>query len=735
MPEERQPAQLPHVDLDSEPLKTGKQSFEDDYALSLVNQDFNDYESYRTQNHDPRWNTADSLYCSYVPPKVWEGTRIPKAALSNPVTFSHIETVLPILEQAIFGTDTDWFQTSPEPGGDPQEAKAIKNHLLYLLEHDHDDYGRTARREIAMSIKSLLTYGNGAIKVYYDPERKRPCVEWVDIRDLYIDPGTTTPSVDDARSLIQRIHYTVDELDAMRDTPGMNIPPREVLSYFASQYRSAVADRTKTVQESYRGVNYTPGSSDYAALPSDRKVEVLIRYSASKIIWVLGREWVAYNGTNPYGFIPFCIAPCYTFLGRFYALSFPDVLGDAQQYISGLYNARLNGLALSLNPPRIKRAGSTMTPAQERWAPGTVINTNNPKEDFVFPTMNSQTENIMGDIEYMLQSTEKITGANGVMGGVPRGGNVNRTATGVSSQSQGGSSRLYYIVKNIEDYLIVPMLYKLYKLVQFHTDVNTLLPALGEDDKQIQIGAAAFKQPMRFQMIAATRMLTKDKLMSIMPFLSQYYLNGSFIQQLHGTGKTVDFDEFQRLIQDASGTGRMYKLVRPMSQQEQQALSQPPPQTVAEQQMAQAKFQNEQQLEDKKNQTAVQVAQIANAPDPTEQARASQQLQIDAAKADQENKNNLLQMTMDQQRKAAETRQSLQADALKTHLEVGAKAQELSMQAREHQMTLSQTHQEHVQKMEHTEKENDQKLKLARLMAALKAQESMKAPAAPAGDE
>ena len=65
------------------------------------------------------------------------------------------------------------------------------------------------------------------------------------------------------------------------------------------------------------------------------------------------------------------------------------------------------------------------------------------------------------------------------MGGNFEPGNVNRTAGGVNAQVSGVMLRIYYIIKNIEDYLIVPTSYKLYKLIQFHTDGKDLLPALG----------------------------------------------------------------------------------------------------------------------------------------------------------------------------------------------------------------------------------------------------------------
>lgn len=731
MPEELAIPILPDVNLDTEPYKFGVQDIDKSYALKLVNTDFANYETYRRTNHDPRWNGNDALYCAYMPQKFWEGSKIPKASHSQPLVFSQIETALPIIEQALFGSSGAWFQVEPEPGADANEARAIQAHLLYRLEHDKDDLGRTARREIDMAIKSLLTYGNGGVKVYYDPLRKKPCIEWVDIRDIFVDPGCPTPSIDDARSLIQRKYYTVEELYDMRDLPGMDIPEKAYLASLAKRPTFSSSDQTKTTQEAFRGVNFTPGVSDYAANPADRKIEVLLYYSKTRIIWVLGREWVAYTGPNPYGFIPFTFAPCFTFLSRFYALSYPDVLGDSQRYAEALFNARLNELSLALNPPKVKKAGGLLTPASERYFPGAVFQVNNPKEDITFQPPPSITTNIMGDVGFILQGSEKVTGVNGGATGNFSAGNVNRTAGGVQAQVAGASSRIYYIIKNIEDYLIVPMLYKLYKLIQFHTDNTALLPALGPNDEKIQVGGEAFQRPMQFSMIAASRMMSREKLLQILPVINQYFMNGAFLGQLHQAGKTVDFDEFQQVIQDATGTARQYKLIRPLTPQEQQAMNQPSPDAQMQMQQKQMDLQNRVQLQGMKSQTVIQKAQIDTAPDQL----AIQQAQMEQVRAAQEAQLQLASKQAQAQADAQRKQQEMIFRAMGKQQELRAKEesdrQKAIQAAQTHAQKIQQALVDHEVKLRQSEEQNAEKLRAARLLAALKAKESLR----PAGSE
>ena len=511
----------------------------------------------------------------------------------------------------------------------------------------------------------------------------------------------------------------------------MDIPDKAYLAGLARRPTFSPADQTKTMQEAFRGVNFTPGTSDYAANPADRKIEVLLYHSKNRLIWVLGREWVAYNGPNPYGFIPFAFAPCFTFLSRFYALSYPDVLGDSQRYSEALFNARLNELSLALNPPKVKKAGGLMTPASERYYPGATFQANDPKNDVAFQTPPSVTTNIMGDVGFILQGSEKITGVNGAASGNFAAGNVNRTAGGVQAQVSGASSRIYYIIKNIEDYLIVPMLYKLYKLIQFHSDNTTLLPALGPNDEKIQVGGDAFQKPMMFSMVASSRMMSREKLLQILPVINQYFMNGAFLGQLHSAGKTVDFDEFQQVIQDATGTARQYKLIRQMTQKETQALNQPPPEAQMAMQQKQMDLQNRVQLQTIKSQTVLQKAQMESAPDPMEQQRAQQEEYRAQQAAQLQQQSQMAQQENDAKRK----QQEMIFKALGKQQEIKAKEednrQKATQRETEHAQKIRQAMMEHGQKLKHSEEQNDEKLRAARILAMLKAQEAMR----PAGSE
>ena len=711
MPYEKQPAQMPYVDLTEGPLKTSLDSIEDAYALKVVNDTFWQYETFRTQNHDRRWSMHDSLVFGYVAPKVWDGTNVARAAFTQMIAFDQIETALPSIVNAIFGVAPDWFQVAALPGTDPKEAVQVQDALSYQLEHPKDDVGSNCISEFKLAIRNMLTYGNGGVSVQWDPILSRPTVEWVDIRDFYIDPALSVPAVDDSRAIIRRKYMTVDELVMLRKDPRMNIPENDVLWYFAKNVPQQAADQTKRIQEALRNVLYSPGSSDFLPNPADQKIEVLIYYSKSRIIWVINKQWVAYNGPNPYGFIPFAFSPCYTVTSRFYAQSIPDVQEYNQRYIEALMNGHLDEMSLALHPPRTQKRSTLLTPNQQKWRPGAVFSADN-KDDINLLQTGTKLIDVFTDIQWISSAADKRTGISGLAGGgVPTPSNANRTLGGMQMQSGGTNLRLSELVSNIELYLLTPVLYKMHKLMQFHTQPGQALPATDSQKNYYTVDASSIQKRVRFRMLAASKMVTRDKLMQVLPFWMQTLSQGNIMDGLKQTGKTIDFDELFRMIQDATGVSATYALVRPLNDQEKQAMQQPNPQQVADQQKAQQDSQTRIQLMQLKNQGTAQVAQINKQPDPWQQQIDQQKAQLDAAAKQQD-------MASDQQMQQAD----LAAKKQELMIKLGAKKQEHDMDLQKASADIQVSNQ--ASQNERQQGQLDHQMKMAQLMQQMQADQA-----------
>jgi hypothetical protein len=242
----------------------------------------------------------------------------------------------------------------------------------------------------------------------------------------------------------------------------------------------------------------------------------------------------------------------------------------------------------------------------------------------------------MSDIGFLQDAADKRTGIGAMAQGMPKGGNANRTATGMSIQAEGAANRIQPIVKNIEDYLLVPLLRKMYKMLTFHLGLYDKVPAK-RDGVVEWVEGFKFQRPCDFQMLASSKMLAKANLMQIFPFVTQYLLSGPLLESLKATGQTVNFSALLDMLQDAAGTKGRYDLIRPMNEQEQQQAQQPPPEVQAQMQERQGQNQHEKEIMQMKIQGDIQKTQISKQGDPMEaqmkQMESQQKMQIEAFKA------------------------------------------------------------------------------------------------------
>lgn len=472
MPQEKMPPLERPVDLDAPwtPFRMSSDGVSDDYALTLVKNTFDKYEPWRSQNCDQRWRLNEWLYYGYVPPRVWEGSTVPRSSLPVNLSYAQVESAHAKLNGALLMND-EILNVTPEGDTTPDEARQIRDRLVYLLDHNIDDFGWTARLELSLILRDILIYGNGFGLVEYDYDRSQSTIIRVDPRDVYVDSACTSPYIERARSHIIRKLMTVDDVDAMRGIEGVNVPSRDVLNWLAKNRDVVQADTTKRFQEAARGMRFYPGYDEDSPLPSERYIEVLIYQGKGREIWTLNRRMVMINMKAPYGCTRTVSAPCSPVPNRFYAQSFVDILDWAQQASTGLLNRHLDEMALALNPPRAVKRGVIRTPSSMTWRPGLVNEYENPKEDQVVSQVQNVTESVWQSLNFFEQYSEKLTGQNSLSSsGLPRPGNANRTRGGMQMQLQAPAERLGAIAANIENFMLVPMMYKMLIVEKTHAE-------------------------------------------------------------------------------------------------------------------------------------------------------------------------------------------------------------------------------------------------------------------------
>lgn len=726
MPIEKEPKTIETKPLTDEsvPLKFGEDPFEDWYALELVKNTFSQYEAYRTNNHDPRWNLNDMLYAGYVPPRVWPGTDIPRSSLGYSLVFEQVEASKPYIAQALFG-NPEWFSIEADVGSDPEAARAQTAHIAYAFDRTAEKRGTTPTGEFLLSLTDCVLYGNGPVLLEYDSELRLPSFRRIDPRDLYVDPQTQGPMIDAARSVIYRTHMTMEDIKEFKNDPRMKVPEDTELWSMAQGFMAANADMTKQQAEAVRGVSYSPQQAAYAAsLPTHNQIEVLIYFSKSKIVWVLNRKYVMFNSLNPYGFIPICSVPCFPWPGRFYAMGLADVTEGYQRYIEALLNARIDNVHMALIPPRTVPQGFLVTPQQQKWGPGAQYGVSDPSA-FQMLQVNDATSNIYQELGFIQSAADRKTGVGSMASGIPSPSNANRTAGGVNAQLQGATMRLYGVVKNFEDYLIIPLIQKAIKMVRIHSRLGDSMTGMmrnennPEERQYVKVASQAFLANTRVRVTASSKMLTRERISQQFPFIAQTLLQGPMLNALGQSGYTVDFKQFTRMLMDATGIDRYYNIVRPFTDEEKQAQQQQQEQQAnagAEQDMQKAQLEAQTRLqmgqlkaqsEDKKTQTQFAIAQMKQQEDPQQaqmkQAEAQQKLQQKEQEAQLKMYLEQMKLKMKQeelQMKLAAQREKTRADLQKQQVDMQMQARQADTEARIQQFKQAQQMQHESERME-----------------------------------
>lgn len=599
---------------------TPQDPFTDEIALRRVKVDFETAETFRRRNHDHRFNASDAKFLGWKPQKFWEGTKVPRSSLSTYLTMEQVESMLPKVITMLFG-ESYWFDARPYPSTHIDEARAVQELILAQLREIN---GSTGIREVArQSCKSALQYGNGYIflgwkrykefvpfyhdeltpitEPFTDPmsgitfpkptgkynrqvteelkevEVNEPELEYVSIRDLFIDPSCPSPNPRRAKYVIQRSLISIEDLEMLRSVPGMNIPEGNILLAMAKEKTYAASDTSRQSQEALRGVSYQP-RSDYASGGEDQTVELLRYWKKNRLVWVLNRKHVAYNIPNPYNRIPFYGAWYVDVTDRHYALSMSDVLESEQLLQENVINAQMDELSLYFNKPVTKKRGQPIPLSQLRQRPGLVREVDDPEKDLLVDDNKPLLQDSYAQIQASEIRSQRRTGLSELVafGSGGSGNSANRTATGIQTQVSASLSRIGYFIENFQENTIVPLLDDLLLYNQKFNTTEGVIQFLGAEGQIIKLDSATLRRAeLQFEMRASNKANSRAAMQQQIGLIAQTFLNPVLIEMLQAEGKTVEVQEIFNMVLDATGA-RPHKsaIIRNMTPEEMQARQQ-----------------------------------------------------------------------------------------------------------------------------------------------------------------
>ena len=565
MPETKEPQILDTVWPEEEPWKIGGQPVSDSYALALVLGDYARAKNFRS-NHEQRWTAADSLYAASCPQRFWEGTTVKRSALGIPLVAIHADTIQSKIIAAL--TVPDSYQYVPSLGATVYDARKIEDWMRQVLFDSHFE------EELTLCVGQFLRYGNGGMEWYFDAVENTLRLRFVDIRDFYFDP-LSGPSIQKARYVIRSSYLTIEELDRYRGLPGWRIPEREVLLALAASPASTAGDALLADQQTLMGANFQRTvEAGRVTSPEHKGIDVLCYYTKERHIWVLNQKLVIYNGRNPYGVYPFMFAPCYLEAGSPYAWSIADRIGNFQLYIQALYNLNLDGKHIQLQQPLAVQRAAGQPGEVGRIFPGQMLKIS--EKDTITPIQVSlDLARIADELQYAELMAERATGANSMAQGIPRPANANRTLGGIQEQIQSSVDRISTLVKNLEMFLIEPMLNIGLEIGRYHLAQEPRMITLLTPNMQVayEISQSLLK-PGRFMGRAASQMMHKGEIGQMLQFLLPQLAQGPVISALADMGMKVNWAGVWDLLMQATGLDRRAELVVPMTPEERQMMFQ-----------------------------------------------------------------------------------------------------------------------------------------------------------------
>lgn len=614
----------------------------------------------RRQPHEQRWRNCDALYNGMVPQRKWEGSDAFRSAIPNNFSFDHVEGVQAKLEEA-FLDNPEWFHVEPTADSSPSDAADIQDYLSAKLNTPSPSLSRgPLLQEARQAWHQVDQYGSGAMLLEWDDG---PAAQFIDIRDVYVDPLCPGPNIEKARSIIVRRWLTIQEVENLRNLPDFDIPIPEILWTLSQNKYYVQADNAKQAVEVMRGVyGVTPQTETQPDLPLNQ-IELLCFYSKTRIAWLLGRRYRIFAKPNDLGFYPIVMAPCRIVPNNLYGISLPESVQWNQRYSEALMNNTIDDCHLRQDPPTA--VGKDVDATQVKMRPGNRIPAGDPKTVVAMTNLGTPITDVFPIVQWIEGGAAKRNGLSDLAaGGIASSPGAVRTGAGVNAQMSGSNLRIKHIVHNIEDFMLSQILYKAHKMVAMYTRPEDVILGRFADPKTGRtITAQAFHKPAKYVMLTGTRMLQRMEAKELIPFIGQAFINGPVMNGLADQGETFNFRAFSEMAQLV--VGRSWQLVVPLTEEQKKARKEPPPQMIADQQKAQADAQVRLAMADKANEReqikggfTLQAAQIAKQPDFG--AAMLQQQELKAKQAEQSI--NLQAKMQDAQLKTQVAQQKAQTD-------------------------------------------------------------------------
>lgn len=587
-------------------------NFTDDDALRLVVQTVGYAEGHANyRDFYQGWAGALRMYQSQTAVANWGGgqarSNFPFYLLSNSVN-----AFVPQVMDGIFAEDPP-FLLKNRPGTSWETAQAVQNVVAYQLEEiDFRDeleafvrnmglfgtgvakWGWEERTETRNRLKLVKTgvvkqdgfgqdvqFENDDEPDYLEDEDyeylvARPRFEnVVNLKQLIVDPTLDHPRITDAKFVAHRLYMTWDEIEALRDQPGYDIPSKDtVISWFLPPDPEQTEEAP---QEQYPispslGLQADPRWTQASADMLSKPLEVLEYWTKDDLIVVLQKKLVIRNAKNPYGVIPFLSCNLVNVPGAFWGMGMGQMVGSEQRLQQGIVNIWLDQVALALFGSYIREKGANNSTQNMIAGPGVVLSVDNIDKFKVMerpppvPEAGLHLQLSQGRVEQLTGSSLATQGIAGSTGH----SNTTRTAAGINLIGSASQNAISAYLDRLAGSVFVPFLnavMDLDRLMPQKVWTRILDEVHDKDDPEFEDLVNA---DVKFSVKAGSKLRERLAMAQAWPLIAQNLLQQPVINLLGVQKKKINAARLEKMAFIMAGWPNFDSIVEDMTPEDNQ---------------------------------------------------------------------------------------------------------------------------------------------------------------------
>lgn len=634
--------------------------YNDEALVQIVTQDEARADAYvSSQQWAMTWREAEILYQAPRNVSTWGDGNTTRSNVSRFTVAKHCNSIVPELISGMF-YDSPPFLLRPRRGTSQYVVRAKTELFAVLLDEMEfqrevelcfEDmvllgtmiakFGTSKGRKVEEVVKRKTKpirysghFGQGFLihtqesdEFEVEEQEKEFWEFWFErkeIQHVLIAPGWRTPDIQKAKYVIEVNFCVFDDLNDLRTDPEYNIPPTEELKKYFFPPKEASGPETTTGQQNpVSSIQQAqPRNMEESADPLLHPLKLVERWTKDRVVTILRGGSVGgliiRNAKNKFRKIPYLSANYWNVKGSGYGLGLGRIIGQDQRIETGTTNGILDILSMVINQQYVRSRGADAPTQQIRARLGGIIDVDGPVDKALKIL---EPPKVDGALFSMLREAsaqaESAGGANEqlVQGQMPQRGrtSLGRTATGASEMASATATRLQGPLGHFINGVFLPFVRMMDRMVNLEMPMEQIREVLGEElgeefyemvseaeSRKSDFFNELFQSKFQYEVLAGTYMAARKAMAQALPLIAQIFENPQLLQQLENAGWIIDVKELFEMFMEVSGWKNQRTLIRRMTKAELRRVAQMS-KGVQAMQMQQAKFRQQQQLEDERN--------------------------------------------------------------------------------------------------------------------------------------